>query len=121
MSIGRQLKRIEARLPPDRNGPLVLSMACDERLEEEVRRQISEAGYGPDDIRIINLTVSPRADHSMPMLPYILHAQPNWRPSSDAVREATELFKRQIDQMVERTRTEQYATAIILSPVDANL
>lgn len=121
MSLGSQLKRIEARLPPARNGPLVLSMVCDERQEEDVRRQIAEAGYGPEDIRIVNLTVPPGSDRSRPVLPYILHTQPSGRPSSDAIGQATELFKKQIHQMVERTRTEQCATAIILSPVDANL
>lgn len=117
MSIGSQLKRIEARLPPARNGPLVLSMVCNERDEEDVRRQISEAGYGPGDIRIMKWTVPPSTDRSRPVLPYIMHAQPSGRPS----KEAADVFKRQIDRILEQTKVAEYSTAIVLSPEDADL
>ena len=121
MSLGSQLKRIEARLPPKRDGPLILHIMCDERQEVEVRRQIVEAGYGPEDIRVTNLTALPDSGRSMPALPYVLYSGPGERPRGDATRQAVDRFKSQINQMVERTRTHQYAMAIVLSPEDADL
>jgi hypothetical protein len=121
-AIAARLARVEARFPPERDGPRFLRVVCDECQAEEVKRLVEEAGYGPNDICVMRSIGTPPASRDRnPVLPYVLVVGHPGSTSTDEDLRGGELFRRQIDRIAAEMRFRADATAIVLSPKDAEL
>jgi hypothetical protein len=119
-AISARLAKVEASFAPERVSPRILSVVCDQLQVEEIKRLVEEAGYAPNDLCIFHSIVTPPASRDRkPVLPYVLHG--GSRGSTEEDRRCAELFRQKIDQMAAEMRDGADASAIVLSPEDAEL